>query len=112
MVEQGSRGKYGNAEIYKEVAELLDSGYALTHDDLRDIGIKHGKSPHYGGQLGSSIGAGGFTQTTGILVKRVRFNPKVPGYGSRIIYYDARLEEKDTDIEFVREKIRTNLSTR
>jgi hypothetical protein len=35
--------------------------------------------------------------------------PGVSGYFSRIIYYDARLEEKDTNIESVKEEIIANL---
>ncbi len=101
MIAEG-RKRGGIREVKLEVAELLDSGYALTHNDIRGMFSDRGMSPNSVSNL-VAIDQRRFEEETGVPAKKI-------SYRGRVIIVDARLiPELDTDILEVKREINEDM---
>lgn len=84
--------------LRRKIAQLFESGHALTTQDFAEIFEESGASPSTGRGLSMELKLGYFAGETGVEVKSER-------YKQRTIYYHADLPREDTDIEEVKTRI-------
>lgn len=99
--KKGKVNEHNNSKcqpLRRKIAQLFESGYALTTQDFAEIFEEGGASPSTGQGLSMELKLGYFVNETGVEVKSEK-------HRGRTIYYHAHIPKEDTDIEEVKASI-------